>query len=406
MTAGLVSAVPASATTTTDGNWWYTAYGVDAVHAEGWTGDGVTIAVIDGQINPDLPDFADADITVSDTTGCTNIPAETTEYSLSSSHGSTSVGLLVANGTGPSGLRGIVPDARIIFYSNPTDEACDPNPAIAAADSDPAMWMIGQALDDGADIISVSQNGGSPDGSATVARAIAEQVPIVAGVTNDALNHGGGVPSSLRGVVSVNAVDANQRFLTTSTGLENAVFDTTIVAPGNGVAVLGANGSWDEFELADGSSHATPLVAGILAAAMQKYPDATGNQLLQSLARNTGPEDHELSYDERGGYGFGVASLQHVLRTDPSGYPDENIFLEHGAEVPDDEALAAAMAAVEATPPASDAPDAPDPGAADDGIAGIVLVVSIVGIVILAAVIILTIVLVRRSKNAHREGQS
>ncbi|MDR6199544.1 subtilisin family serine protease [Microbacterium sp. SORGH_AS428] len=48
------AAAPASAAGDEDGQWWYEAYGVADVHAEGWTGEGVKIAVVDTQINPDL----------------------------------------------------------------------------------------------------------------------------------------------------------------------------------------------------------------------------------------------------------------------------------------------------------------------------------------------------------------
>lgn len=45
-------------------DWWYDKFCVPEVQAEGLTGAGVTVAVIDEQINPDLEVFADADLTV------------------------------------------------------------------------------------------------------------------------------------------------------------------------------------------------------------------------------------------------------------------------------------------------------------------------------------------------------
>ena len=46
----LVPTVSASATTG-GSNWWYAKYDVPAAQAAGWTGAGIKVAVIDGQIN-------------------------------------------------------------------------------------------------------------------------------------------------------------------------------------------------------------------------------------------------------------------------------------------------------------------------------------------------------------------
>lgn len=61
---------------------------------------------------------------------------------------------------------------------------------------------------------------------------------------------------------------------------------------------------------------------------MQKYPDATGNQMIQSLLHNTGSEDHPLEFDANDGFGYGTASLTRVLAADPLQYPDESSLLD------------------------------------------------------------------------------
>ena len=71
---------------------------------------------------------------------------------------------------------------------------------------------------------------------------------------------------------------------------------------------------------------ATPMVAGFLALARQKWPDATANQLLQLLTKTA--LNKEGTWNPYTGYG--VASLGAMLNTDPSQYPDENPLADKG----------------------------------------------------------------------------
>jgi len=70
----------------------------------------------------------------------------------------------------------------------------------------------------------------------------------------------------------------------------------------------------------NGTSVAAPIVAGMLALTRQKWPDATGNQILQSLVHTSLNPNH--AWDQYTGYG--AASLADLIHTDPSQYPDEN----------------------------------------------------------------------------------
>ncbi|MDQ1204758.1 hypothetical protein [Microbacterium sp. SORGH_AS_0862] len=96
MTALLIGVVVLSSTTTAaasaadDGQWWYDAYGVADVHAEGWTGKGVKIAAVDTQINPDLPDFQGADLTVAEGSACVGTEPTSSVASAGAQHGGSS----------------------------------------------------------------------------------------------------------------------------------------------------------------------------------------------------------------------------------------------------------------------------------------------------------------------------
>jgi hypothetical protein len=56
-----------------------------------------------------------------------------------------------------------------------------------------------------------------------------------------------------------------------------------------------------------------------LALAKSKYPDATGNQLVQALIHN--PSGGTFAWDRV--YGFGIVSVSRLLAQDPTGWPDE-----------------------------------------------------------------------------------
>ncbi|WDG18497.1 S8 family peptidase [Microbacterium sp. Clip185] len=374
------------------------------VHAEGWTGKGVKIAVVDTQINPDLPDFQGADLTVAEGSACVGKDPSTSVASAGAQHGSTVTAMLIGNGTGVAGTKGIVPDASVTFYGVGATADCDPLPEVAESKLTPIMWMIKRALEDGADIISVSMVEGevSVPGSEVLAEAAAKRVPVVAGNPNDVFKEGGN-PAAMNSVVGVSAVDSDQKLPIAALGVENVVTNTTVVAPGVNIATIGDGsdpGSWDVSGRATGTSLATPLVAGILAAAKQKYPDATGNQLIQSLTHNTGADDHELQYSDTDGYGYGVASLRHTLSKDPTQYEDVNPLLNKDVG-PTQEDIDEAAAAL-ASPPAAGQPS-------PDGIGAFLPVIIGIGVgvgVLVIAGVIVTVVLVRRSNRTQRKGQS
>lgn len=70
----------------------------------------------------------------------------------------------------------------------------------------------------------------------------------------------------------------------------------------------------------DCASCAASITTGFLALAREKWPQATGNQLLQLLVRTS--KNSGNSWNER--TGFGPTNLETMLSTDPSQFPDEN----------------------------------------------------------------------------------
>ncbi|MDR1188094.1 MAG: hypothetical protein LBK95_11675, partial [Bifidobacteriaceae bacterium] len=98
---------------------------------------------------------------------------------------------------------------------------------------------------------------------------------------------------------------------------------TTVVAPG-GTDSAGLTLKPDGWAVDEGggNSSATAILAGIMADLWVKYPDATSNQLRQSLVRNPNAFDHNPYYDLK--WGWGPVHVDHLFSVDPTQYPDAN----------------------------------------------------------------------------------
>ncbi|QIM19340.1 S8 family serine peptidase [Leucobacter coleopterorum] len=343
---------------------WYTQdLKFDEIRALGLTGKGVTIAVIDDAINLDVAELQGADIEVKGqfckdrTTGDTE-PAVTSDPALS--HGTAVVSMLVGNGVasdGGLGARGIVPDAKVLFYAKgkirEAGDGCDTanpvsgklqfkefwgdDPALAPVRElyagflgSPVALAAAQALEDGADIISVSLGGDSGhDWDFVQSLAMHAGVPVVAGAHNPGPSGSAMVPYGLNGVVAVSGVDQSHEVISYVDGdgirwMAGGSSNLAVVGPAMNMIVPDNDGKW-EAGISQGTSLTTPLVAGTVALGMEKYPKASGFQVLQAMIRTTGTGEQKADpewTDEK--YGYGVVNPVGMLAIDPTQYPDVN----------------------------------------------------------------------------------
>lgn len=347
----LTGVVPAAATAIEDeGLWYFDWFRVQDAHDEGITGEGVTIAMIDSPVNLDIPTLADADIRVEGPQchleGGDPVSGVSTDFAVAN-HGTNVLSLLVGSGegfAGQTGIKGLAPGATVLTYnvSGYDGESFDgplrtyvcPDATVLINDTlpttpDTLAVSMHAAMDAGADIISISLTGaGSVDLNEAVARAVRENVIVVSAGPNTGDHGTGHMPGLANGVVTVD--------VSTPEGEVDRKESTDVVAPGSSILfqgreVDGAPPDWELQELASGRSFATPIVAGNLALAMQKYPDATPNQILQSLIRNTGAEPHELNYEHGVGYGLVITDV--FLAADPTEYPDVNPFVSNFSDL-------------------------------------------------------------------------
>ena len=412
--AMLLASAPAEPATATDtGEWWYEAYGVAAIHNEGWTGAGVKIAVIDSNINPDLPVFAGRNLKVDPRPLCAEVSSPTTtERTVGAGHGATVVAQIIGSGQGPGGIRGIAPDAEVTFYSLGTQTDEEPCTAAEYGDQLTAVALgVQRALDDGADIITTSVAGGKePGDSDVIANAIAKGVAVVASGPNPTTRDLAGL-REYQGVIVASAVDEAGQLNTYDDGRSLVYPRTAVVAPGVGLTTVGsASGGWDSAGRGSGSSFAAPLVAGALALAEQRSPQATSNQLVQALLRNTGKEPHELSDDRTSGYGFGLAWPANIVGVDATTYPDDNLLVGRVEAAPTAAQIEQAAARGSAYPPVAEpsvtSPTEVHPRSDDDPTSSpagpditLIAVLSALGLIVIAAGALVAITVTRRSRT-------
>lgn len=308
-----VPAVPTRAadTITAADQPYFSYYHLDQARAKGYTGEGVTVAMIDGPVDVESPELSSARIT--DKSPCTvNASVE------SKSHGTAVASVLVADGYG------VAPKISLLTYTNVDKTSVPGNDCMTAGGLDLTSnaSLINHAINDGASLI-VNTTGSLDHGNAlkwAVARAVSQGVIITDAIGNEARDETRTGLSYWSGVVGVSAVDTNGA-------------RTSYSSWGQGVTVAAVGGpvtmrQYPSTSLVqtNGTSISAPIVAGFLAMARQKWPDATSNQLLQLLIHTTvNPDGGWNQYT-----GYGVASPATMMNTDPSQYPDVNPLADKG----------------------------------------------------------------------------
>jgi subtilisin family serine protease len=392
------------------GLWYFNDSGMATIH-QTTTGEGITIAVLDSPLNPDTPDLTGLDIP---TTGaCATEPGgpvlPSTATDESAIHATGIVSYIVGTGKGVDGqpgVLGIAPGAKVHHY-NATNFA----DGCAASETvlDGTSTLI-DAIADGANIVNMSFGGA---GGSThvpledIPRALASGAILVGATPNQA---GAALdrPGAFNGVVSVAAIGPDgARSPDAATGEHLGV-----LAPGDGMLALGPGGGWTQYGLANGSSGATAYTSAALALVWSRYPDATANQVLQSLARNTGSEDHPLTHDVE--HGYGIVNVRHMLEHDPSEYPDENPFVwdDPGEFGPTKQAILAAGDGTggdlrASTAPGTGAADGPQSGPAEPaGGSSVPWVVIGAGVLVVVVLVVVGVVVTRRRSAPSAGGRS
>ena len=292
---------------TADKQDYYNFYKLKSIHDQGITGKGVTIAVLDGAVNPNIPELRGANI--QDRTPCVMTSAPE-----NAAHGTTVAQILV------SPEFGVAPGATLYTYTIPLygdspGSNCTISGWTGEAVNDTPL-LIEQAINDGADIITISSSFGdteSIDLRWAMARALAEGVIVVAAMGNETTENPTDTLALWRGICGIGAT-TRYNSLTEYTNWGNGLLTTALGT------VVTRDVSTGRVEEAEGTSFATPIIAGFLALGWEHFDeDVSADQMLQALALTgrSGSEWNKLT-------GYGPADPIVFLRSDPSQYADEN----------------------------------------------------------------------------------
>ena len=310
LSVGAVVVAPSSAraddTITTQDYFSY--YKLDQARAKGYTGQGVTIAMIDGPVDTSVPELAGANITV-------KTPCKYEAAKSSWTHATAIASILVSK------KYGVAPDATLIAYSRADSREEGTRKCKKLDASDGMASLIQTAISEGAQIISIStvvkrQN---DQDKWAIARAMAQGVIVVAGMGNDAREENDITYGRWSGTVGVSAIGTDGQLSSYSS------WGQGVVAAGVGGPVKARDYEAGGVKDVQGTSYATPVVAGQIALARSRWPQATPNQILQLVTHSGSNSGVWNQYT-----GYGALSMDGLLGSDPSQYPDENPLADKG----------------------------------------------------------------------------
>ena len=288
---------------------YFSYYKLDQARAKGYTGRGVTIAMIDGPVDTSAPELAGANITV-------KTPCKYEAANSSRTHATAIASILVSKNYG------VAPDATLIAYSTASSDDKVGDCIEARGTARTVSAQINMAINDGAQIISYSSSDKYHDSEDTkwaIARAMAQGVIVVGPMGNDARDENDASVAWWSGTVGVSAIGTDGQLSSYSS------WGQGVVAAGVGGPVKARDYEAGGVKDVQGTSFATPVVAGQIALARSRWPEATPNQILQLVTRSGSNNGVWNQYT-----GYGALSMDGLLGSDPSQYPDENPLADKG----------------------------------------------------------------------------
>ena len=348
----LLPASVASADQIRDAQYWLDDYGV----RDAWQvtrGAGVTVAVIDTGVDASVEELRGAVVGGTDFSGEGSADGRT-PVGDDANHGTLVGSLLAGRGTGTGeGVLGVAPEADLLSVSVGF--------GAAAADSDQQIAdAVRWAVDHGADVINMSLTRNTLDWPTSWDDAFLYAMEADVVVVAAAGNRGSGTtevgaPATMPGVLTVAGVD---RQGTASFDASSQGITIGVAAPAEDLVGVGPG---DVHYLWQGSSGATPLVAGVVALVRSAHPDLDADDVIERVVATAEPKG---TRDPDPLYGHGLVDAEAAVTADvatvdanPMGDLAEWIRLHRRADVPE-----------QATVPPVEPVPAPSAAPGDDGV--------------------------------------
>jgi subtilisin family serine protease len=275
-------------------------------------GSGVTVAVIDSGVYPDVSDLSGSTVTQGPNFTGLNTSPNNSNWG---QHGTWMASIIAGHGHdgGDDGIMGIAPEAKILSIRVIPDKS---DPGYQTYNNEPEQRIqdeladgIMTAVKDHAQVISMSIGYSAPSGAVRAAIMYAYQhgTVLIASSGNsggDDTQHGNAsagmapvsFPAEYPGVVGVGAVTING----TAASFSSENLSVQVAAPGSGVPAQGRNGL---YYTVDGTSPACALVAGVAALIKSRYPTISPALLTEALT-STAQQSPSGSYNVHTGFGI------------------------------------------------------------------------------------------------------
>lgn len=290
--------------------------GAPAAWAAGYTGAGVVVAVLDSGIDAGHPDFAGRILAAEDFTGGSD-PNDTV------GHGTHVASILAGSGAASGGrYRGVAPDARLLVGKVCPSQFC-PESAILAG----MVW----AAAEGAAVINLSLGGPDTPGIDPLERAVEDLTAqtgalFVIAAGNDGTGAPVSSPASADAALAVGAVDRFDGladFSSRGPRVGDSAIKPDVTAPGVGIVAARATDGFigepvnDRYTRLDGTSMATPHVAGAAALLAQEHPEWTAAELKAALMGTARPNSAYTVFEQGAGRIDVAAAIEQRLLTSP-----------------------------------------------------------------------------------------
>ncbi|MFK4228007.1 S8 family serine peptidase, partial [Streptomyces sp. NPDC019890] len=278
-----------------------TQIGAPAAWEAGYTGKGVTVAVLDGGYDATHPDLASA------VTEAKDFTASSAGVKDTFGHGTHVASTIAGSGAASSGkYKGAAPDAQLLVGKVCAGETCDYSAILAGME-----WAAQRAK-----IVNMSLGGSATDGtdplSAAVNRLSAQYgtlfVVAAGNAGSGALTVG--TPAAADAALAVGSVSKTDRvssFSSRGPRLRDYAVKPEIVAPGQSIVAARAAGTSmgspldANYTSANGTSMATPHVAASAAILTQQHPDWSAGRLKAALTSTATTVDRAGVYDQGNG---------------------------------------------------------------------------------------------------------
>jgi len=308
--------------------------GAPAAWAAGYTGAGVTVAVIDTGVDQTHPDLADREIAEANFSG--------TDDNVDHFGHGTHVASIVAGTGAKSGgkYRGVADGASILDAKVLDDNGSGQDSWIIAG----MQW----AVDHGADIANLSLGAEDtpeidPLEEAVNSLSAKSNTLFVIAAGNSYRDATIGSPGSADAALTVGAVDDDDNladFSSRGPRIGDGAIKPDVTAPGvDIVAALHSDGTIGEpvepgYTSLSGTSMATPHVAGAAALLKQQHPDYSGTQLKELLSASAKPTAGLTAFQQGAGRIDVARGITQTVVTEPSSVSVGTVQWPHDDDAP------------------------------------------------------------------------